>query len=223
MMQIAILLDQHGAAARFSDGGTIYVFEKHDETWISERKLDFLNQNCTSMSELRRYMFSIVQWLGDCKVFAAQLSTGYYRVILEGYGIGLWSVEGIPQHFITQIESFYQNNTNRETINETHSKNQELTINERQRLIIPIPHKTGFYRVDLRDVTAHKTTLNSKELLLPFFKETPFRQLEIICDHVPRWFQSELSNLGLWANVESSDNEQMKIVIVPAKNTKVFN
>jgi hypothetical protein len=65
--------------------------------------------------------------------------------------------------------------------------------------------------VDLRDVMAHKTTLNSKELLLPFFQSTPFRQLEIICDHIPCWFQSELSILGLRANVESSDGGQMKI------------
>ncbi|MDR2705813.1 MAG: hypothetical protein LBC02_08560 [Planctomycetaceae bacterium] len=207
-MKIAILLDQHGIASRFSEGGTIYVFEKRDEMWISERKFDFLSRNYTSMLELRSYMSSVVQWFDDCNVFAARLSTGYYRVLLEGYGIGLWAVEGIPQHFITKIESFYRNSPQNDIKN--------VTVDERQQLIIPIPHKTGFYRVDLREVMAHKTTLNSKELLLPFFKETPFRQLEIICNHVPCWFQSELSLLGLWANIESSDNEQIKIVIVPA-------
>jgi Fe-only nitrogenase accessory protein AnfO len=217
-MQIAILLDQHGVASRFSDSGTIYVFEKREEMWISERKFNFSSRNYTSMSELRSYVVSIVQWLGDCKVFAARRSNGYYRVLLEGYGVGLWAVEGIPQHFITQIESFYRNNLRCDvTVGGQDVGSQDAAMSERQQLIIPIPHKTGFYRVDLRDVMAHKTTLNSKELLLPFFKETPFRQLEIICDRVPCWFKSELSILGLWANIESSGKEQIKIVIVPAK------
>ncbi|MDR2755557.1 MAG: hypothetical protein LBC20_07595 [Planctomycetaceae bacterium] len=203
-MKIAILLGEQGMAVRFSDAGIIYIFEKRDDVWISEQKFDFLSRSYTSMSDLRSYMNLVVRWLGDCKVFAAKLSNGYYRVLLEGYGIGLWTVEGKPQHFIAQIESFYQMRQNGGVV---------IEDGELERFIVPIPHKTGFYRTDLRDVMLHKTALNSKEILLPFFKKTPFRQLEIICEHIPRWFQSELSALGLLANIESSDQGFLKIHI----------
>lgn len=211
-MKIAVLLNQNGQVSCFSDGGTIYVFEKREEDWISERQFDFSSRNYESMSELRDYVGSVVRRLGDCKVFAARLSNGYYRILWESYGIGLWAAEGIPQHLMTQIESFYKNSPQHDV---QQGASNEVTIDERQKLIIPIPHKTGFYRVDLRDVMTHKTRLNSKELLLPFFKKTPFRQLEIICEHVPCWFRSELSALGLRANIESSDKQQIKIIIVP--------
>jgi hypothetical protein len=192
---------------------------------------------------------------------AAKLSNGYYRVVLEGYGVGVWAVNGIPQNYIAQIEAFYKNCPERRPSNKTHgtknkthrttSKNRRATSEEReatsaelgttseeheatseeheatsaerettstereatseeQAFIIPIPHKTGFYSADLRDVMAHKTHLNSREILLPFLQSTPFNRLEITCTHVPRWFEKELPYLHLRADIESSQ-EGVKI------------
>jgi hypothetical protein len=47
-----------------------------------------------------------------------------------------------------------------------------------------------------------KTSYSSKQILLPFFKENSFEILEMLCDHVPNWFDDELPVLGLSSRAE---------------------
>jgi hypothetical protein len=64
---------------------------------------------------------------------------------------------------------------------------------------------------------AHRTSLNSKEILLPFFKRTSFSQLEITCDHMPKWFEKELPALKLRADAKLVD-KTLKIYVYPKLN-----
>jgi Fe-only nitrogenase accessory protein AnfO len=193
MLKIAVMLDETGNAARLQDGGTIYVFERKGDIWSSDIKLDFRPAEFDSMTDLRTYICSVKCRLGDCKILAAKASIGFYRVLFESFGIGLWAVTGIPQHFIGRVEAFYVK--------------QAVSLDDSSApvLIAPIPGKTGYYKADLREVMAHRTGINSREVLLPFFMHTPFTRLELVCDHIPRWFERELPALKLRADAESAD------------------
>ncbi|WP_010254223.1 Fe-only nitrogenase accessory AnfO family protein [Treponema primitia] len=206
-MKIAILLDAEGRAASFTEQGTIYVYERRDDVWAADRKQDFVSAAYTTMADLRSYICKITAWLGECKVLAAKRSNGYYRLAFEGCGVALWAVEGSPPQFISQIESFYTKSP------ELQPDHQPAAVPSKT-YITPIPGKTGFYAADLRDVMAHKAGINSRELLLPFFEEAQFERLEIICDHVPRWFNEELGRLNLKA-VSESDGRQTKVHVYP--------
>jgi Fe-only nitrogenase accessory protein AnfO len=202
-LKIAVLLDESGKAAGLQKGGTIYVFERKEDIWLSEVKLDFQPVEFGSMAELRTYIGSTSRLLGDCHILAAQASTGFYRVVFESFEVALWAVEGIPQNFIGQIEAFYTE--------------PAASRAETPALISPVPGKAGYYRADLREVMAHRAGLNSREVLLPFFKHTLFSRLELVCDHVPRWFEKELPALGLRADAEAG-GEIVKIHVYPRSN-----
>jgi Fe-only nitrogenase accessory protein AnfO len=197
-LKIAVLLDGAGKAAGLQEGGTIYVFERKNDVWSSDVKLDFLPAGFASMAELRSYIGSISRRLGDCKILAAKASNGFYRVVFEGFGVGLWAVTGIPQQFISRLEAFY---VEPPAPPET-AAGQEAAAPSA--FITPIPGKTGYYRADLRKVMEHRAGVNSREVLLPFFRHTPFTRLELVCDHVPRWFERELPALKLRADAESA-------------------
>ncbi|HWQ73764.1 MAG TPA: Fe-only nitrogenase accessory AnfO family protein [Syntrophomonas sp.] len=199
-MKIAVLMNESGRAASFFETAALLVYEKNGDSWVADQKYDWTPGMHHSMSALRTYLGHIVDWLQDCKVVAAKRSHGFYRVVFESCGVAVWAVEGCPQDFIPQIECFYNENT------ETGSEPAEL--------ICPIAGKTGFYAVDLREVMAHHDAYNSRDVLMPFFQKSAFERLEIICDHVPKWFQTELPALGLRADVEAQGSV-MKVHVYP--------
>lgn len=66
----------------------------------------------------------------------------------------------------------------------------------------------GNYFLDLKKLLAKKTSLTSKQALLPFLKETPFHVLEVLCSHAPPWFDFELDKLALCKETTKiSENE----------------
>jgi Fe-only nitrogenase accessory protein AnfO len=193
-MKIAALLDDAGQAAVPQLGGALYVYQREGLNWVASRKLDFTPGRHGSMDELRRYLEQVRDWLEDCTVVAAGATTGYYRVLFGSLGIHLWGVRGTPEQFIEQIESFHLKAASAvaEPVEEAPAASIE-----------PIPARTGHYRVDLREAMASKGSHTSRQVLIPFFSDASFQRLEIICDHVPRWFEAELEQFGLGSKVEN--------------------
>ncbi|GAA2181416.1 Fe-only nitrogenase accessory protein AnfO [Brooklawnia cerclae] len=207
-MKIAALLDQSGRAASPKRGGTIYVYEREGDTWSSSQRLEFFAGECDSMDDLRAYFATVTEWLGDCQVLAARAANGYYRVAFGSLGVVLWEVNGYPEQFVQEIERFYA---------QARAAAPAETI-EPIAVIEPVPERAGHYRVDLREAMAVKGAHNSRQVLLPFFREANFLRLDIICDHVPRWFSDELPTLGLRADVESH-SDLTRVHVHPVKSS----
>ncbi len=189
-MKIAVLMNEEGVAANFSEQAGLFVYERVSDDWVCEHKYAWVPYAYHTMEALRKCLGDIAVWLGDCRVIAARRSNGYYRVVFEGLSVAMWAVEGYPQDFIPQIERFYKDNDRRQT-------------GDPADIISPITGKAGFYSVDLRKVMAHHEQCNSRDVLLPFFQKASFQRLEIVCDHVPKWFKIELPLLKLRADVEA--------------------
>lgn len=204
-MKIAALLNEEGQAAIPQQGGALYIYERDDTNWIASQKLDFAPGEHGSMDELRHYLEQVRDWLGDCTVMAAGPTTGYYRVLFGSLGIALWGVKGTPEQFIEQIELFHQ---------QAGAETEPAEPEPPTTAIVPITERTGHYRVDLREAMAEKGSHTSRQVLIPFFQDASFLRLEIVCDHVPRWFDRELSEFGLGSKVETQ-SDFVKIHVYP--------
>lgn len=87
--------------------------------------------------------------------------------------------------------------------------------------IIPRPIKNGddgSYYIDLRIITENNEKVTSKQVLLPFFYNTIFEELELTCDHIPPWFDVELKQLNLKYNSEPMDEVGFKVKVYPIDN-----
>jgi Fe-only nitrogenase accessory protein AnfO len=86
----------------------------------------------------------------------------------------------------------------------------------------PVPigdPKLGHYLISLSDILQSNCALNSREVLIPALEEGSFRKLEIICDHIPRWFYNELRNLKLKAGPEVPDaSGRVTVVVEPERS-----
>jgi Fe-only nitrogenase accessory protein AnfO len=59
---------------------------------------------------------------------------------------------------------------------------------------------SGRYRIDLISALSADAKLNSRQVLLPILEGTAFDRLEILCDHLPKWFAPKLRELNLKAD-----------------------
>lgn len=182
-------MDRTGAVVSFSEDAILRVYRRDGDSWVSIRERDWDTNRQDSMAALRDGLGEVVAWLDGCSVVASARSNGFFRVAFGGFGVALWSVRGYPPDFIDQIARFYGES------GEAGSDGSDL--------IRPIAGRVGHYAVDLREVMAHNTSLNSRDVLLPFFRDASFEHLEILCDHIPRWFENELPHLNLSADVET--------------------
>lgn len=207
-MKVAALLDESGRSAAVHTGGTIRVFELQDRTWTNTRTMELAAPANASMEQLRQRLGDVCTWLDDCQVLTARPTNGYYRVTFASFGVALWPVSGTPEEFIDQVAGFYLDAANRPV------EPQEDSV---QTAIEPVRERTGHYRVDLRGAMGQPGAHTSQAVLLPFLQEASFQRLEILCDHVPRWFAQTLPQLGLAAKQESCA-DFVRVQVYPLKN-----
>lgn len=196
-MKVAALVNEEGRAADPQGPGLLRVYEREGENWVASRQMSYSCRGCSSMAALRAYLATVNDWLGDCRVLAARPGNGYIRVAFGNLGVALWSVRGTPEQFVEQIVDFYAHCAAKPGVGEAEDPVAPIE---------PDPERAGHYRVDLRQAMAQKGVHNSRRVLLPFLREASFERLDIICDHVPRWFEYELPELGMGSTVESQSD-----------------
>ena len=59
--------------------------------------------------------------------------------------------------------------------------------------------------------------MNSRQLLLPFIREASFCQLEVICDHLPKWFERELASQGIAVAITANEDGILHLLLTPEK------
>lgn len=87
--------------------------------------------------------------------------------------------------------------------------------------IVPKPIKSGDngkYYIDLRIITENNEKVSSKQVLLPFFHDTVFKELELTCDHIPPWFDVEFKKLNLKFYSEPMDGVGFRVKVYPTDN-----
>ncbi len=208
-MKVAALLDDSGYAATPQAGGTIHVFEIADGMWRDVRSIEFPAPDSSSMEQLRGRVQDICLWLDDCQVLAARATNGYYRVTFASFQVALWPVRGRPEEFVDQLANFYLQAAQQAA--EPAKAEPETTS------IDPVPGRMGHYHTDLRGAMGQPGAHTSKSLLLPFLMEASFQQLEVLCDHVPKWFERTLPELGLAAKIANRD-DFVRVNIYPLKD-----
>ena len=205
-MGIAVLLDIEGKTSGFEKDGIIRVFSKQDNAWILQRERAYNINEINSASEMRRYLSEVGDWLSDCRSFVVKRMRGVHLAAFESLQVSFWEIDGFPENYFDCI----QQSQNQQAV-QTQAPPEEIAK--------PVEQKPGYYFVDLRDIMSHKTALSSKTVLKPFLKETNFVQLEIVCNHVPKWFESELPDLNLRTEIKIGENS-IRVLLFPAKQQK---
>ncbi len=205
MKSVSIFLNSQGLTASPEEEGFIRIYA-HDSAancWELTKEFEFSLVKSKSISEMRGAILNMVQRIGDCRVFAAREVAGQLYSVLEANRFSIYEAVGRPEQFL-------------ESILASEAEADKSTVEKGPREIPAYPEKTGvegIYFVNLKAALNSDPGLTSKKVLMPFLAEKNFKTLEVICDHVPRWFADEFQKQGLLSEVSKLDNNEYKVVI----------
>jgi Fe-only nitrogenase accessory protein AnfO len=174
-MKIAALVDQQGATADLFHSVQVRLYHNPQGQWQVLHEITFLTEDTMSMTEIRSSLLGLQPQLEGCQHLIARSIHGFARSILDGMGLAMWGLEGDPGHVLEQIRLRAQ------------ARQPDIP----PQTLLQATATPGCYRVNLQAALAQDNRLTSKQLLHPILDQHPFDRLEILCDHVPKWFERE--------------------------------
>lgn len=246
-MKIASYVNADGAVAALQEKGQICLYEKGAESWVKIKEVPLDLNPDLPLAELKIGIRQAVDALDDCTVFVVQEFRGLLNAVLqEEFGFRTWKSEG---SLLEQLDSVEQHDKEfviaeaaRNAAAHTCSvptggggcgggcssgKGSPYHYKRADHpdfgKVLPAPQAVGdgCYRINLASILANDSSLNSKQVLVPFMEGVPFRQLEVLCDHPPRWFARELHkiNLAVASEHPNSDGKGVRVVVIPIEAT----
>lgn len=203
---IAVYVGENGETATpLHQNGVIKVYRKNQGNWSLLREKEFAADTSLGLKGFRQQMEEVLRFLDDCKIFVGLSVTGIPYFELEKAQCSIWEFEGTPPGFLDYILKKEE---------EARAANTEETRDS----IPPAPVEisNGYYRVSLKEIQANKSGFTSKQVLLPFLRQGMFYSLEILCNHIPPWLETELM-AGDFACVVEETGKKGEIKMVIAK------
>ncbi|GBG57024.1 hypothetical protein SPFL3102_03483 [Sporomusaceae bacterium FL31] len=198
-MEIAVRVGKDGNTTTLYEQGSIVVYQKQFNVWVTKREHVFKLLPQQELPELRRNMKELMLFLGSCKIFVISSIAGIPYLILEKSGFNVWEAEGNPG----------------ESLDEVLEKEMEVALAKTQILSIPEPIDmgNGFYRISLCGVQKLGNGATSKQVLQPFLRNRRFYQLEVLCNHIPPWLEAEAQSGRLKCITEKIETGELRVLI----------
>lgn len=200
--EIAVCIDPGGQTTDLYHDGKVAVYQRKQSQWQVVREKNFSLGEPFSIKALRDMMVELTDFLGNCKTFVGLTVTGIPYFSLERYGCSIWEFEGDPLNFLDHIRD----------------KEEELQSkpNEQKGVKLPIPVEvfSGCYRISIKEIQEKDLGITSKQALLPFIRKGIFYSLEIVCNHVPPWLETEMMLNHLEGRTEVIGRNEIKVVLM---------
>lgn len=216
-MKIAVYLNDKDEVATFREKGSVRLYESSDGKWRAEKEIPFSLVDVTTLGGIRQVLLDLVPKLEDCTTFLSGDINGIAYVFLrDELGFAIWKSEGSLEEQINIVAQKEQEaraiaklkgDCSKGCCSTGKKKHSNAEKNECQPDMVPFLVKTndeGDYTFSLIEVMKQNPSLNSREILIPIMEDFPFRKLEILCDHLPKWFPQKTSKLCLKSEIEIS-------------------
>ncbi len=204
MICIAVFLNNSGQTASLAEEGFVKVFVKKNNQLTEQDSIPFAPGSSKSLVEFRSSIIQMVRRLGSCRVFIAKEVIGQLYSVLEANLFNIYEIDGRPEKFLDSIFN----------IEEIDAQNLP-SIDEKPSDDF-YPQKTGTdgnYFVNLKTLLESDPALSSKQVLLPFLAKASFNHLEVVCSHIPRWFDEELGGMGLYSSIVKANDGEYNVMV----------
>ena len=199
--EIGAFVDETGRAAALSQPCSLRIFRRDRGQWRLNRSAPMNLAEASGLSDLRRRMAEIIAVFGECKTALAAAFQGAALHELEKAGIELWEVDGEPAALLDTI------------LFEEEKAAQQA--DKSTALPFPVLENLGEgrYSLSIAEVQRSSGGLTSKQVLLPILQQGSFRELAIMCTHVPPWLEAEVNSRGWQLRTEKTGGSQFTATI----------
>lgn len=208
-MKIAVVENSDGKTSSVFEPGWIAIYSDSSEKWAELGRFENPLHEAEGIAGIRRALLGIVDKLKDCKVIAASEISGVAFSIFEAAGFEIFTVEADYADILDSIKN-EMNEASKEVPN---AKTADIHFYLKRGM------NSGDYFLDLQEMMAENPQLTTKSILLPYLKEGDFARLDVVCSHVPPWFDREFGQLGLRFETVNVLSDRKTVRIVHAKSS----
>ncbi|MEA5083335.1 MAG: Fe-only nitrogenase accessory AnfO family protein [Lachnospiraceae bacterium] len=198
---IGILFNEEGSLTDFYNVHCIKIYDKKENFQVV-KTIENFTLDTANLSAFRGGLSQILNELKECKVLVGSVITGIPFYFFNQNGISVCEAEAFSQELLEQLYQDY-------VLISPEEKNDKQ-VNE-EKVIMPIEpmpvNSDGEYFLDFVELQKNRPEISSKKALLPFFYNTLFQKLTIVCSHVMPWLEGFLQQRNLIYNVKREDGK----------------
>jgi Fe-only nitrogenase accessory protein AnfO len=205
-MKIAAYVNRQGEVASLYEAGFLRLYAQIEDNghrnWHLQQEVPFAIDPAMPLPEVKTAVHTAVAALDDdCHVLVSSEVRGLiYSILQEELQFHTWKSEG---PLFQQLDTVQQKEAEQEA-----KKRFDLVALAGKPVPAPMligDPRAGNFWIDLKEALEHESRPTSREILIPFLERGRFRQLEILCDHLPKWMSWELERLDMSAESEEID------------------
>lgn len=207
-MKIAVVEDNNKLTASILKQGFITVYTQESGQWEMLSRFENTVYKASEIAEVRKAVTDIVSKLDGVTIIIASELPGVAHSIFKDSGLGIFLVENNATDILdAAIEELSR------VMEEQQKKTREIDVFQ----LFEHGMAKGDYYVNMIEVMLNYPQLTSKSLLLPYLKDGTFKRLDVICSHIPPWFDKDFDELGFVYETVNVLPDKTTVRIVHAK------
>ena len=197
--EIAVLTDLDGKSTSLLTPGKVTIYRKFLKEWSKEREMPFFLEQERGLADMRRQMRQLIAFLDGCTVFVALSVVGVPYYELEKAGVSVWEFEGAPDEFLDYVN-----------VQEENSGKEPPKL-----IVVPKAEERspGSLFISIKEIQETDIGITSKQALLQVVRQGKFRELEVVCAHVPPWLELEALEQGYGMLAEKLDSGGFRVIL----------
>lgn len=186
-MKIAVVENSDRSTNSIFEPGRIVTYSDDSGKWDEIDRFENMVSEAGGIAGIRTALINTVNKLNGVKIIVASEISGVAFSVFEGAGFEIFTVEAGAADILDAVKNEMEEVT----------KEPEKLKSADIQLYLQRGMNRGDYFLNLQQMLAENPQLTTKSVLLPYLKEGDFTRLDVVCGHVPPWFDRELQLMGL--------------------------
>lgn len=204
-LKIAVVENNNQKTSSIFEPGFIATYEEDGGEWKVLNRLE--NKVCSAkgMAAVRVAVADTVKQLGDAKIVVASEIPGIAFGAFQSAGFDIFLVENSALDVLDSVKTEML-----EVIENLQKEPRKFDIIQ---FLEPGMNK-GDFCLNMEKILIKNPELSSKKILIPYLKKGEFNRLDVICSHIPKWFNIDLGILGFEYETVNELPNRMTVRIV---------
>ena len=194
--RIAVFHDDLGALAAPTAASAVAVYVRGDYDWSEDVRHSFNLSQGAGLAELREQMHALADNLGACRIVVGAEDHGAPYGVLDKMGFYICMMDRFEAEALDGVRKGVL-----AAVQQATRPQCGMLPGSRPSEIAP-----GRFYLDICEAKLTDPLFTARESILVFVETTPFEQLQIKCDHEPRWLPSFALVTGLEVTKEELES-----------------
>lgn len=197
---MAVFFDANDQVASFDEMTHCDLFSKQDDSWQTPKSIPYEPILMGELGAIRENIKKMITELGECQVIITKSITGIPYHTFDKANFIICEVESFDLELLDAIQEDLIN-TALEAVKQKLPGSPTETVSP------------GDYFFDLNLLQKSTPEISSKMALLPFFENIPFLSLDLVCEHVPPWFDKTFDSMNLTYEIIKKNDGSTHVMI----------